>query len=279
MPRVKCRSELKGTTELTKSFGWDAADSFMQHDVQEFNRVLCDKLETKMKGTPVEGTINLLLEGKMKSFIRCMDIEFESSREESFYGFDSNKTMGRISFTFIKDPNQIRYPTQCQRLKNTQRIFWWLCSSWSFRRRQQISSRRTWPSGFLLFQPKSLLFSSKQYQSIQRAKKGVIFKKFPPVLHLQLKRFEYDMEKDVMVKINDRHEFPETIDLTEYLEESENQVSFPSWVSTSLCLKSLFVLLPLAPNLPPSWGFSTYRKFTWWSLLCIHPSWKRRVVV
>ena len=38
-----------GTKELTKSFGWDAMDSFMQHDVQEFNRVLQDNLEEKMK--------------------------------------------------------------------------------------------------------------------------------------------------------------------------------------------------------------------------------------
>ena len=38
-----------GTTELTKSFGWKSADAFMQHDVQEFSRILQDKLETKMK--------------------------------------------------------------------------------------------------------------------------------------------------------------------------------------------------------------------------------------
>jgi ubiquitin carboxyl-terminal hydrolase 7 len=37
------------TTELTKSFGWKSFDSFLQHDVQEFNRVLQDKLESKMK--------------------------------------------------------------------------------------------------------------------------------------------------------------------------------------------------------------------------------------
>jgi len=86
-----------GTTELTKSFGWDAIDSFMQHDVQEFNRVLCDKLETKMKGTSVEGTINYLLEGKMKSYIRCVDVDYESSREESFYG-------NLFSFLFLSFP-------------------------------------------------------------------------------------------------------------------------------------------------------------------------------
>jgi hypothetical protein len=38
-----------GTNELTKSFGWTSLDSFLQHDVQEFNRVLQDKLESKMK--------------------------------------------------------------------------------------------------------------------------------------------------------------------------------------------------------------------------------------
>jgi len=37
------------TKELTKSFGWDSYDSFMQHDVQELNRILCEKLENKMK--------------------------------------------------------------------------------------------------------------------------------------------------------------------------------------------------------------------------------------
>lgn len=37
------------TEELTKSFVWDTQDSFMQHDVQEFNRILCEKLEYKMQ--------------------------------------------------------------------------------------------------------------------------------------------------------------------------------------------------------------------------------------
>lgn len=32
-------------------------------------------------------------------------------------------------------------------------------------------------------------------------KKGVIFESFPPILHLQLKRFEYDIEKETMVKV------------------------------------------------------------------------------
>ena len=36
---------------------------------------------------------------------------------------------------------------------------------------------------------------------LQDAKKGITFHSFPPVLHLQLKRFEYDIQRDAMVKV------------------------------------------------------------------------------
>ncbi|GMP98435.1 hypothetical protein CsSME_00046321 [Camellia sinensis var. sinensis] len=97
------------TKELTKSFGWDTYDSFMQHDVQELNRVLCEKLEDKMKvlyliavafnsmlwysdcnllfqGTVVEGTIQQLFEGHHMNYIECINVDFKSTRKESFYG-------------------------------------------------------------------------------------------------------------------------------------------------------------------------------------------------
>lgn len=49
------------TKELTKSFGWDTYDAFLQHDVQELNRVLCEKLEEKMKVFTLDnGTLNFL---------------------------------------------------------------------------------------------------------------------------------------------------------------------------------------------------------------------------
>ena len=35
----------------------------------------------------------------------------------------------------------------------------------------------------------------------QDARKGVLFDSFPPVLQLQLKRFEYDFQRDMMVKV------------------------------------------------------------------------------
>ena len=54
-----------GTKKLTRSFGWETLDTFMQHDVQELCRVLMDNLENKMKNTKVEGIIPKLFSGKM----------------------------------------------------------------------------------------------------------------------------------------------------------------------------------------------------------------------
>src|SRR5258707_13871379 len=65
---------------------------------------------------------------------------------------------------------------------------------------------------------------------LQDAKKGIIFESFPPVLHLQLQRFHYDIQQDAMVKIKDRHEFPFEIDLDDFLDASANR-SQP-WIYT-----------------------------------------------
>jgi ubiquitin carboxyl-terminal hydrolase 7 len=55
-------------------------------------------------------------------------------------------------------------------------------------------------------------YQAEQF-GLQDAKKGVLFMDFPPVLQLQLKRFEYDFMRDTMVKINDRYQFPLQLDL------------------------------------------------------------------
>ena len=38
----------------------------------------------------------------------------------------------------------------------------------------------------------------------QDARNGIIFQSFPPVLHLLLKRYEYDMQRDDMIKVRIR---------------------------------------------------------------------------
>lgn len=168
------------TLELTRSFGWDSAEAFTQHDVQELNRILMDRLENRMKGTSVEGMLNEIFVGKMKSYIKCIDVDYESSRVEDFWDLQLNvKNMKGLKESF---DNYIEI---------------------------------------------ELLNGENQYQAqdygLQDAEKGVIFESFPPVLHLQLKRFEYDFNYDQMIKVNDRYEFPETIDLSPYLEDSKKE--------------------------------------------------------
>ena len=171
-------SEACGTQELTKSFGWNTAEAFHQHDVQELNRVLQDKLENSMKGTPAEGAIRKLFTGKMKSYIKCTNVDFESSRIEDFYDIQLN----------VKN---------CKNLKDS---FTDYCSVETLE-----GDNAYFAQGF----------------GLQTAKKGVIFKSFPPVLHLQLKRFDYDMINDRFIKINDRHEFGFELDLDEFIEDDD----------------------------------------------------------
>ncbi len=39
-----------------------------------------------MQGTLADGAITKLFVGKMKSYIKCVNVDFESSRMEDFYG-------------------------------------------------------------------------------------------------------------------------------------------------------------------------------------------------
>ncbi|CAO3609348.1 unnamed protein product [Cunninghamella echinulata] len=172
------------TTELTKSFGWDSMEAFMQHDVQEFNRVLQDNLEIKMKGTPSDGAISKLFVGKMKSYIKCINVDYESSRVEDFYDIQLN-----------------------------------------------VKGCKTLQDSFNEYIAMEVLEGENKYHAegygLQDANKGVIFESFPPVLHLQLKRFEYDFMRDTMVKINDRHEFPEEINLDQFVsKDAERKESY-----------------------------------------------------
>ncbi|KAI8455154.1 ubiquitin thiolesterase [Phakopsora pachyrhizi] len=175
-----------GTTELTKSFGWKSLDAFLQHDVQEFSRVLQDKLESKMKGTPADGAIQYLFAGKYKTYLKCIEVDYESSREETFLDVQLD----------IKD-------LQGRPFKNLQESFE------AYITPEMMDGDNKYHAG-------------DEY-GLQDAKKGTIFMEFPPVLHLHLKRFEYDFQRDMQVKINDRHEFPFEIDLAPYLDDSADK--------------------------------------------------------
>jgi len=55
----------------------------------------------------------------------------------------------------------------------------------------------------------------------QDAERFVRFQRLPPVLQISLNRFTYDLEKQQMMKINSRLEFPEELDLDNVLEKDD----------------------------------------------------------
>jgi ubiquitin carboxyl-terminal hydrolase 7 len=129
-----------------------------------------------MKGTAAEGAINKLFVGKMKSYIKCVNVEYESARTEEFYG-PYTTSIAIMPVINLRDTD---VQLNVKGMKNLQESF-----------RDYIAVET--------------LEGENKYQAegfgLQDAKKGVIFQSFPPVLHLQLKRFEYDIQRDAMVKV------------------------------------------------------------------------------
>lgn len=175
--KLQTSQQPPSTIEMTKSFGWDTTESFMQHDVQEFSRVLMDDLENKMKGTEVEGTVEKLFRGKLKNVLKCTQVNYESVREEFFYDL-------QLTIKGYKDLKE------------------------SFER----------------YVAAEMLCGDNQYRTddfgFQDAKKFVTFEHFPPVLHVHLERYAFDMMAEATVKIHDRFEFPSEIALDPYLSET-----------------------------------------------------------
>jgi len=57
------------------------------------------------------------------------------------------------------------------------------------------------------------------------AKISTRFNKLPPILFIQLKRFDYNLETGEMTKVNLRIEYQDKLDLTHYLNEKDSKFS------------------------------------------------------
>lgn len=170
-----------GTNELTKSFGWETRHIFEQQDVQELSRKLMEQMEKKMKGTPYERVLPEMFSGKIKTYISCINVPYESSRIEDFWDVQLNVSGNKNLLESFQDYIQV----------------------------EKLDGENQY-------------FAGDEYK-LQDANKGVIFMSFPDVLHLQLKRFEYDIQRDTMMKINDRYEFPEEFDAAGYLSQDADK--------------------------------------------------------
>ncbi|KAF7559047.1 hypothetical protein G7046_g5116 [Stylonectria norvegica] len=175
--QLQTSEQAVSTSELTKSFGWETRHIFEQQDVQELSRKLMERMEEKMKGTKAENVLPGMFSGKIKTYISCINVDYESSRIEDFWDIQLNVSGNKSLLESFEDYVQV----------------------------EKMDGENQY-------------FAGDQFK-LQDANKGVIFNSFPEVLHLQLKRFEYDIQRDMMMKINDRYEFPDVFDAAPYLND------------------------------------------------------------
>jgi ubiquitin carboxyl-terminal hydrolase 7 len=140
-----------------------------------------ERMEEKMKGTEAENVLPRLFSGKVRTYISCINVDYESARSEEFWDIQLNVSGNKNVEDSFKDYVQVE-----------------------------------------VMNGENQYFAGDEFK-LQDAKKGVIFESFPEVLHLQLKRFQYDIDRDAMMKINDRYEFPETFDAGPYLTEKADR--------------------------------------------------------
>ncbi|EAY11931.1 Clan CA, family C19, ubiquitin hydrolase-like cysteine peptidase [Trichomonas vaginalis G3] len=72
------------TEELTVSFGWNEADTNVQHDIEEFSRVLMDAIKSKLEGTPEAAEIQKMFCGEQIHHIEFPKVKKSLSNTEAF---------------------------------------------------------------------------------------------------------------------------------------------------------------------------------------------------
>lgn len=131
-----------------------------------------------------------------QSYIQCKNVDYKSTRHETYYDIQLN----------IKGK------------KNSEQAFAGI----------SVSSFGLFlvDESFKDYITTEVLDGDNKYDAgdhgFQDAEKGVVFASFPPVLHLHLMRFQYDPITDCSVKFNDRFEFYEKLNLDAYLSEPES---------------------------------------------------------
>ncbi|XP_076039758.1 ubiquitin carboxyl-terminal hydrolase 47-like isoform X2 [Oratosquilla oratoria] len=176
------------TTNLTRSFGWDSSEAWQQHDIQELCRVMFDALELSFKNTDQADLINRLYEGKMKDYVKCLECGYESARED----------------TYLDIPLPIRP----------------FGSSSAYQSVEEALKHFVEPE---------VLTGNNKYKcskcnNLCDAHKGLKFTRFPYLLTIHLKRFDFDYQTLHRIKLNDKVTFPNVLDLNNFIDcASENK--------------------------------------------------------
>ena len=175
---MQSRKTAVSTKGLTAAFEWDEREVFVQHDIQEMAALLRDSLETRAKGTPAEGDINLLFTGYGEKYFSTLDGSYTSRRPDTFY--DVHVPVQGYSDLL----------TALQSLTVVE---------------------------MLTGDNKYCVEESGKPNVYKDAETGYRFLRFPPVIFFHLKRFEMDMTSATleMHKINTTLRFPNSLDLSE----------------------------------------------------------------
>eukprot|EP01062_Namystynia_karyoxenos_P042296 TRINITY_DN3086_c0_g1_i1.p1 TRINITY_DN3086_c0_g1~~TRINITY_DN3086_c0_g1_i1.p1 ORF type:complete len:1267 (+),score=434.96 TRINITY_DN3086_c0_g1_i1:112-3801(+) len=180
---LEFREDSASTTDLTASFGWQSREVFEQQDVNEMLRILCDNLSEKMDKTdPKNNAINKLYKGVQSYYTQSLDSDYRSTRSEPFYQINL-VVKGNNSIYDALDEN---------------------CAKEVLEGENKYCVER-----------------EGQGKSYERAERGTYFKILPPVIIIVLRRFDLDYATFRQIKINDRFEFPEELDMSKYVEPPE----------------------------------------------------------
>lgn len=198
------------TTDLTRSFGWDSSEAWQQHDIQELCRVMFDTLEQNFKGTEEADFINRLYEGKMIDYVKCLECNTDKTREDKFLDIPLPvRPIGSKAYGSVEEA--LRAFVEPETLDGNNQYFCEKCN--------------------------------KKCD----AHKGLKFSKFPYILTLHLKRFDFDYQTFHRIKLNDklvqikngislylinnfnyfslfRVTFPQTLNLNSFIKESETNL-------------------------------------------------------
>ncbi|CAD8079535.1 unnamed protein product [Paramecium primaurelia] len=162
---------------LVRSFQWDPQESFAQHDVQEFCRVLFDAIQQ----SDDQDFITRLYQSHSQSYVQCLKCQQESVSNEVFLDLSLTVKSDFLNVYNESLERAIYYYIKPEKLEGENKYYCQNCNDKT------------------------------------DALKGFRLKALSDILTIQLNRFELDMNTFERKKVNDYVSFPFVLDMNNFL--------------------------------------------------------------
>lgn len=169
------------TLNLIKSFKWDRSEMFVQHDVQEFARILFEAMEISFQNSEGFEKLNNLFQGESLNYVRCKECPYESMRIEKWLDL------------------QMTIENKFENISND-------------RIEQAL---QTYLKPELLIEGNQ--YNCEECGKKVDAEKGVRFFKLPEVMIFNLNRFTIEYTNFTRIKINNFVSFPLVLNMNNYI--------------------------------------------------------------